>query len=161
MKLRIALLTALVLSVAGCASTQAWWQSFKSDPVATVHSFEARTMAYVNTAEAIIEQVLPVLGDQAPAIQKRLAAAKLAVSNSLAVLEDGVATAADLAQDPPNWSKAIADVLSAADSLQAVVDDVKSIVSGKPVMAAGAPQLTLVGYDDLLAQRRGLERYRK
>ena len=151
------------IALSGCSS--AWWQSFQADPVATIHSFEARASSYVTTAEAVVDGVLPYLGDDGPAIGRKLATAKLAVTHTLAALEDAVSAAASLKQDVPNWKQAVADVLAAADDLQAVVEEVKMLISQKPasttMSAAMMSVPTLNGYDELQAQRRALERFRQ
>jgi hypothetical protein len=114
----------IVLSVTSCG---AWWQQFKSDPLAVITTFIQRAEIVLQTAETIFQTILPLIpAAQQATVQVDFQKADLAAKDSLSALQDAEQTAADVQQNPPDFSKAEADVTNAIGQVIAIIDEFKT-----------------------------------
>lgn len=136
----------MVFAVAGCGS--AWWQNFKSDPVAQTNSIIQSTQIVLALADVVFQQVKVNLpADKQVLAQQKYDNAVVIATKSLTSVRDFLQTAADAKQDKPDMTKVIADLKAAVEGVQAVINEVRSMVStpipvAVAVGVAGAPSIT-------------------
>jgi len=154
----------MVFTVAGCGS--AWWQNFKSDPVAQTNSVIQSTQIVLALADVVFQQVkVNIPAAKQELAQQKYDSAVVIASKALTAVRDFIVTAADAKQDKPDMTKVIADLKAAVEGVQAVINEVRSMVSvpvavpppagvaGAPAVAVAAPAPAApIGFDEFTAQ---------
>ena len=159
----------MVFTVAGCGS--AWWQNFKSDPVAQTNSIIQSTQIVLALADVVFQQVkVNIPADKQVLAQQKYDSAVVIATKALTAVRDFIQTAADAKQDKPDMTKVIADLKAAVEGVQAVINEIRSLVSvhvavplpvgvaGAPAIAVAAPALAApIGLDEFTAQAERLK----
>ena len=127
--------TPVLGTTAGCNS--AWWQSWSSNPVAIVQSFEQGVAIVLNAAQIAWAAIQPNLPPaNAAAITQQYNNAVFAANHAIVVLNDAV-TAAMAAQTPsPDFAMVMTAVTNAVAQVLAVVD--QYLTNGPAAADAGA-----------------------
>jgi hypothetical protein len=154
----------MVFTCTGCGS--AWWQNFKTDPVAQTNSIIQSTQVVLALADVVFQQVKSnIPTDKQALVQQKYDSAVVVVTKSLTAVRDFIQTAADAKQDKPDLTKVIADLKAAVEGVQAVINEAKSLVSvpvPAPTVAgaapiAAAPPAAPIGFDEFTAQTERLK----
>lgn len=133
----------MVFAVSGCGS--AWWQNFKSDPVAQTNSVIQSTQIVLALADVVFQQVkVNIPADKQALAQQKYDSAVIIATKALTAVRDFIVTAADAKQDNPDLTKVLADLKAAVEGVQAVINEVRGLVSvpvavPPPAGVAGAP----------------------
>lgn len=133
----------MVFTVSGCDS--AWWQNFKSDPVAQTNSVIQSTQIVLALADVVFQQVkVNIPADKQALAQQKYDNAVVIATKALTAVRDFIVTAADAKQDNPDMTKVLADLKAAVGGVQAVINEIRSMVSvpvavPPPAVAASAP----------------------
>lgn len=159
----------MIFTVAGCGS--AWWQNFKSDPVAQTNSVIQSTQIVLALSDVVFQQVkFNIPANKQAIAQQKYDSAVIIATKALTSVRDFLQTAADAKQDKPDMTKVIADLKAAVEGVQAVINEVRSMVSA-PVMVAipsgtagatsiaidSAPPAPPIGFDEFTAQAERLK----
>ena len=156
----------MVFTVSGCGS--AWWQNFKSDPVAQTNSVIQSTQIVLALADVVFQQVkVNIPAAKQELAQQKYDSAVVVATKALTAVRDFIQTAADAKQDKPDLTKVIADLKAAVEGVQAVINEVRGLVSVPvvvpPPAAAGAPAVAVsvpaapIGFDEFTAQANRLK----
>jgi hypothetical protein len=158
----------MVFAVSGCSPS--WWQNFKTDPVAQANTVIQSTQFVLALGDVVFQQVLvniPV--DKRAAVQQKYDASVITVTKALTTLRDVLQVAADAKQDKPDLTKVLADLKVAVEGVQAVINEVRGLVSvpvavpppagvaGASAVAVAAAPVAPVGLDEFTAQAERLK----
>jgi hypothetical protein len=154
----------MIFTCTGCGS--AWWQNFKTDPVAQTNSIIQSTQVVLALADVVFQQVksnIPV--DKQVVVQQKYDSAVVIVTKALTAVRDFIQTAADAKQDKPDLTKVIADLKAAVEGVQAVINEARSLVSVPapvPTVAGSAPIAATppaapIGFDEFTVQTERLK----
>jgi hypothetical protein len=147
----LALVLTTMLTAVGCSS--AWWQNFKSDPVAQIQLFENTEQTALSDADVIWQSIRMYLPPDIQAkAQLRYDQAVFAVNKAMALLNDGVQVAIQAQTANPDFSKLIQAVSDAVAQVVAIINEFKN-APPPPQLALGVPPkpAAIAGLDDLSA----------
>jgi hypothetical protein len=148
----------------GCGS--AWWQNFKTDPVAQTNSIIQSTQVVQALADVVFQQVKSnIPADKQVLIQQKYDSAVVIVEKSLTAVRDLIQTAADAKQDKPDLTKVLADLKAAVEGVQAVINEARSLIAhpapvptvGGAAPIAAAPPAAPIGLDEFTSQAERLK----
>jgi hypothetical protein len=159
-------LIATTLTTVGCST---WWSNFKKDPVAQTETLIQSVQVILSIATVTFASVKAALpADKQPIAQVKFDEAVLAVNGAIDALHASIRAAADLQESKPDFSKVVADLMTAVAGLQAVVDEFKVLMTASPSPAtstsAGSPvKLTAApaeprGYDVMVSKIGALKK---
>jgi hypothetical protein len=160
----------MVFAVSGCSP--AWWQNFKTDPVAQANTVIQSTQFVLALGDVVFQQVLVnIPADKRAMVQQKYDTSVITVTKAMTAVRDAIQVAADAKQDKPDLAKVLADLKVAVEGIQAVINEVRGLVSvpvsvPPPVGVAGAPAVAPVavaapvapvGLDEFTAQAERLK----
>jgi hypothetical protein len=163
----------MALTLTGC--NPAWWQNFKTDPVAQANTVIQSAQFVLALGDVVFQQVLVnIPADKQAVVKQKYDASVVTVTKAMTAIRDAIQVAADAKQDKPDLAKVLADLKVAVEGIQAVINEVRGLVSvpvavPAPVGVAGAPgvagassvaaaaPVALVGLDEFTAQAERLK----
>ena len=159
-----AFLAAAATMGAGCNS--AWWQSFVSNPVLQVQTFEQGVQVVLNEAQLAWAVVLPLLpAANVAAITQQYENALFAVNHAVKVLNDAVTAAVSAQTSNPNFSALMAAVTDAIGQVLAIVNqyNTNSPIDAGAILSAtkGAPSSATSGTAALADAYDGLAKLKQ
>jgi hypothetical protein len=135
------LYSTLLLLVVGllAACSPAWWQSMKENPVQTTETMLGTVDTIQKVATITFDQLKIFLpADKQEIFQQKFDEANLTLLKAVQAVRSAVQAAANAQEKNPDLTKVVSDVVKALQDIQAVVMQVKDMVSMTVSAAQGS-----------------------